>query len=262
MANLHRVRNVKMRADALAIHPYAQREHSNAHIKRIREHLDLDAIGTIHGVEYPINGKTGPWVVDGQHRILALLEEGLGEWEVNVAIHVDVKNDARASELFLSLNQRLAVGPYDKFLNEVKAGHDVAVGIVDISKVFGLSISKNSADGMLACPASLKKAYKHDGGRSLQRALAILTQAYGKKASALEGKLIEGMALVTVANNGNLDEPSLIKKLAKYPGGASALIGDAKGRMQFHRGSLVRSVAATVVDTYNSGRRSDKLEAI
>lgn len=262
MANLHRVRNTKMRADQLAIHPYAQRERSNAHVKRLAETLDLDAIGTIHAVEYRIGDKSGPWIIDGQHRVLAMLERGVGEWEVNVALHVDVKDDARASELFLALNHRLTVGPYDKFANELRAGNDTAVGISDIVRKFGLRISKTSGDGVLACPASLKKSYSDDDGKSLQRVLSWFTQSHGKKAAVLEGKLIEGATLVAKRYNGELEDPVMVKKLAKYPGGPAAIIGDAKTRLQFHRGSLARAIGSVLIDNYNMGRRIGRLDPL
>jgi hypothetical protein len=251
-----------MRADALLIHPFAQRERSNAHVKRLMENLDLDAIGTISAVQYPINGKSGPWVVDGQHRILALIESGCGEWDVPVQIYLDVKNDKRASELFLRLNARLLVDQNSRFVNEVKAGDYVAVGANDIVRKYGLTVAKTSSDGSVACPAALKKAFKYDDGQALNRALGWLTTAYGKRASAVDGKLIEGAALVAKTNNGNLDDAAMVKKLSKYPGGASAIVGDAKGRLQFQRGSLARSVGSIIIDTYNLGRRAGKLDPL
>ena len=52
----------------------------------------------------------------------------------------------------------------------------------------------------------------------------------------------------------------MIKKLAKYPGGASALLGDAKGIHERRHISVARCVAEQVIETYNSGRRSGKLD--
>lgn len=244
----------------MAIHPKAQRTQNPSYLKRLTDKFDLDAVGTVHVVRYPIGGVTKTWVVDGQHRISALINLGFGEWVVDAMVHIDVKDDRRASELFLRLNSRLTISPYDKFINELQSGDSTAVGVNDIVRKFGLVMGKQSSDGSVACPASLKKAYRHDDGKALDRALGILTSAYGKKSSALEGKLIEGMSVVTATNNGNLEQDSLVKKLAKYPGGAPALIGDAKGRMQFHRGSLARSIASLVVDTYNVGRRAGRLD--
>lgn len=257
-----KVKMLKMRADQLTPHPRAQREINHGYLKRLMDSFDLDAVGTIHAVQYKIGGKDGTWVVDGQHRVLALVQLGFGEWMLDVMVHLDAKTDERASELFLHLNKRLTVAPYDRFINEVVAGDDAAVGVNDIAKKFGLVVARQSGGGLLACPATLKKAYRFDDGKSLTRALEILTGAYGKQASALEGKIIEGAAILSKINSGNLDDAALIKKLAKYPGGASALFGDAKGRMKFHKGSLARSIAAIMVDTYNNGRRSDRLEPI
>lgn len=260
MANLNRVRMERMRADALAVHPLAQREVNRTYLKRLMDSFDLDAVGTIHAVKYPRDGKTGTWIVDGQHRVLALIQLGFGEWVVDVMVHVDVKSDQRAAELFLRLNKRLTVSPFDKFQNEVLAKDDVALGISDVIRKHRLVLGKQSKDGYVACPTALKKSYKLDDGKALDRAIGWLCAAYGPRASALDGKLIEGSALVASVNNGNIEDSTMASKLAKYPGGAPALLGDAKGRLQFHRGSLARSVASLIIDTYNSGRRAGRLE--
>lgn len=263
MANLHRCKNQKVRADSLLIHPYAQRELSKSRVKKLREKLDLDAIGTIHAVEYaPKDYKSGLYVVDGQHRIRALVEEGMGEWEVLVSIHVDVKNDERASELFLNLQDRLAVSSADKFINELQAKDDIVVGIDDILRQQGVKFSKASGDGSVACPISLKRSYKLDDGKALHRGMGWITHAWGKRSEGLEGKIIEGLSLVASANNGNIDDAAMVIRLAKYAGGPSALLGDAKGRVRYHRGSLARAVASTIIDSYNSGRKTGRLAPI
>src|SRR5690606_15270957 len=109
MFNKTKTKLVKVRADTLAVHPYAQRDLVPSKLKKLMTDLDLDAIGVLHAVEYPIRGQAKLWVIDGQHRLHALLEHGFGEWEVEVKIHVDVDNDARASQLFLKLNDRSPV---------------------------------------------------------------------------------------------------------------------------------------------------------
>jgi hypothetical protein len=61
---------------------------------------------------------------------------------------------------------------------------------------------------------------------------------------------------------GNIDRAALVKKLAKYPGGSSGLIGDARGLRQFRHASIVRCVAEQTVEVYNSGRRGGKLDPL
>ena len=112
-------RIVQMEARELEIHPHAQRKINQAKLKEMRENFDLDAVGVIHAVQQMVKGKLHTYVVDGQHRVKNLLALGLGEWLVEVVVHSDVTDDARAAQLFLELNNRASVSAYSKFQNEV-----------------------------------------------------------------------------------------------------------------------------------------------
>ena len=172
-------------------------------------------------------------------------------------LHAEATDKTRAHALFLRLNARTSPGAYDTFLNEVGAGDPVAVGVKQITEGFGLKIDRQTGDGYVACPTALKKVYQLDEGATLTDFYEIATNAYGRTDSAYEGKFIEGVAMVLHAHNGTLDRPALIKKLSKYPGGASGILGDAKGLKKIRRGSLPRCVAETVIEAYNSGRREE-----
>lgn len=256
--SLHTVQMEVLFAHQLAIHPTAQRQLNSSYLKRLNKTFNLDAVGTVHAVRYPIEAVARTWVVDGQHRIRTMMSKGLGDYPVDVAIHIGVTNDAQASRLFLELNTRLTVRPLDKFLNEIRAGDPDALAIVDIVGAVDLVLGDHSENGHLNCVASLKKAYNLDDGAALRLALGILTEAYGKT-STLEGKLIEGVTMVMHINNGNVDLPTMARKLAKYGGGEYGVIGDARGRMKYNKGSVAKAIAALVVDIYNSGRRTNKL---
>lgn len=257
-----RVKLAKIRTDSLAVHPTVQRQIQSGWLKKLTDNLDLDALDIFHAVDYPINGKRGPYIIDGQHRYRALIERGMGEWEVDVKIYLDVKSDKRAAELIKLLNTRRAFSPFDMYLQEVKAGDVVAAGVDDIIRKHGLQMSRQCGDGLVACPATAKKCYRIDDGRSFDDAFGITGAAWGKRAEAHDGKVLEGICLVLSRNNGNLDRAALAKKLSKYPGGPSSLLGDARGRSKYHRGSVSRAIAATIIDTYNLGRRAERLESL
>lgn len=240
-------------ANDLKPHPSAQRRLSPAQVKRIMADLDLDAIGTVHIVE--IDGQL--WIVDGQHRWSALMRHGLGEWKVRCEVHEDATDHARASALFLRLNNRALVGVFDRWLNEIQAGDPIATGTQKIVEGRGLRIALQTGDGIIACVAALKRIYALDNGETLKDVLDILSGAYGLTPASVEGKLIEGLALVSSKFNGTIDRQILAKKLAKYPGGASSLIGDAKGLMRMRRATMSRAVAEVILETYNVGRRSE-----
>lgn len=249
----------------LKIHPVAQRRIVPIQIKKRMANLDLDAIGVLHGVKKDATGKTYLphdvhandgviYIVDGQHRVLALVQHCFDEWKVDVEIH-DCDSDARAAELFLKLNARSTVSAFDTFHNEVVAGDDTAVGIIKVAKRYGVKVDRQSGDGHISCVSTLKNVYELDQGSTLSESLEILSVAYGKTAAAYEGKLLEGLSIIVHRNNGNVDKAALIKKLSKYPGGASGILGDAKGLKKIRRSSVGRCVAETIVEAYNSGRR-------
>lgn len=253
---------VKVRADSLAIHPTAQRELVPSKLRKLMAELDLDAIGVLHAVEYPIKKELKMWVIDGQHRLRALLDHGLGEWVVEVKVHLDANDDARASALFLKLNDRAPVSPFDKWMNELKAKSEAAINATGIAMKHGLTVSRQSGDAKIACVTTLKKLYSVDGGVTLDKTLDVICEAWGTKASAMEGKLIEGVGQVFAKYNGTIEQPAMVKKLAKYSGGASGLLGDARGLMEYRRATLARCVAERVVETYNLGRRAGKLDPL
>lgn len=245
----NRLRDVP--AQELKIHPKAQRLLNPTKLRGIVASCDLDAIGTVHVVEKDDE----LYVIDGQHRVTALIRLGLGEWPVRCEIH-DVAGDAEASALFLKLNTRAVVNPYDHFRNEVYAGDPVAAGAEEIVTKLGLRVSRQSGDGNVAAVASIKRVYAIDDGKTLSDVLESLTTSYGQTADAVEGKLIDGLATVYSRLNGEIDRDVLKKKLAKYPGGAPAIIGDARGLSRIRNQSVARSVAEVVVETYNRGRRT------
>lgn len=255
-----RSKMLRVRADKLQPHPLAQREISPTRIKKLIEAFDLDAVGTLHVVEYPIRGSKALWIVDGQHRWRALMDSGFGEWEVEIKIHLDVADDVRASALFLKLNDRLAVRPFDKFRNRLQAKEDEAVAVNDIVLKHGLRISAQSADGAIVGISALIKTYRFDEGESLDKTLGSTTSAWGKR--PYDAKVIEGVGMIFARYNGQVDQPALVKKLAKYPGGAAGLIGDARGLMEFQKAPLARCIADRVVATYNQARRVGRLDPL
>lgn len=260
MTNNYKTKIVRVEAQQLRIHPTAQRQILPSRLKTITANLDLDAIGVLHAVEYAVDGQQGIYVIDGQHRLRALMDLGLGEWVVEVKIHVDAKDDASASDLFLKLNDRSPVTSIDKFENEVRAGYGPAVSIVEMLRKRHLEVARTARDGAICCVAALKRIYQQDEGKSLPVTLDVALSAWGHRAEAMEGKILEGLSIPLMMHGDSVDRPALVKKLAKYPGGASGLLGDALGLRKVRKANLARCVAEVIAETYNSGKRTGRLE--
>lgn len=254
-----KLKMVKVRADELRIHPIAQREIVPANLKKIVSGFDFDAIGVLQAVEYDDRGLL---VIDGQHRLRAILEHGFGEWIVDVQVHLYIRDDAAACDLFLKLNSRAAVSPFEKFMKEFHAGHPDAIGAHAIAKRHGLKVGKSAADGVILCVTTLKRLYKIDQGKTLDATLGTLLAAWGSKTAGLEGRLVEGLGLVFTRYLDAIDRPVMVKKLAKFPGGPSGLIGSGRGLTQHQKTTLSRCVADLVIKTYNNGKKTGKLDPL
>jgi hypothetical protein len=250
-----RPKTIQIEAYKLKVHPEAQRKLNPTKLKKLVANFDLDAIGVFHvvtdGAELPTY-----WVIDGQHRREALIRHGMGEWKVDCYVREDT-DVARAADLFLKLNDRAVVAAFDKFKNEVTAGDPSAVGAKTVVENFGFKVDRQSADGHVACVNTIKNVYAADSGTTLRNTFEVLTAAYGLSMAATEGKLVEGVAVIVGKFNGDIDHATFVKKLAKYPGGAAGILGDAKGLRKVRRTSLSQCVAETVLAAYNSGRREE-----
>lgn len=252
---------INLAANVLRIHPLAQRKIVESHLRRIMADLDLDAIGTIHVVQYPIGGEIAYWVIDGQHRVQALMRHGFGEWKVKCEIH-ECNDDAAASALFIKLNRRAAVGAFDLFLNQLNAHEPVALAIKDICDRSGLQLDRQARDGNICCVNALRTLYLVDDGATLKRTLAMLLSAAGHTQDAVDGQLILGLGRFLAAFNGQVDDEVMTKKLAKYPGGPAGVIGSARGLRKLRVGkSISACITELLSDSYNSGRRVGRLKA-
>jgi hypothetical protein len=242
---------------ALCIHPTAQRKLVAAQLRKMHP-LNLDGIGTIHVVRY--GGATRYMVVDGQHRVVRLIQEGYDDLPVTVMFHRDIKTDAEASGLFLALNKKANVSTYATFDQEVRAGFEPAVSISNLVHRRGLKITQAAGNGRITCVCALRKLYGSGSSDNLLGVtLDIVIEAWGKTDAAVEGDLLAGIGIVFATYSDLIDKPALVKKLAKYPGGASKVIGNARGIYDFRGSSMAACVAEVVVSCYNTSRRSGKL---
>jgi hypothetical protein len=250
---------IKVMARDLVVHPIVQRELMPHHLADLVKNFDLDAIGVLHGAQYPINGITKIWIIDGQHRLCAAMEHGFDDLEFEVKIHLDCQTDERAAELFLLLNHRAKVSPYDTFLNEMKANNAAAIIINRTVRELGLEIARSKGDHRLSCIKALKDLYQEDQGRSLRDTISIVTRAWGTESAALEGKIIEGVGMVVSRYRTAIEYENLIAKLSSYPGRAAAFLGDAKALAGMRKMPLAKCVAEKVIETYNKQRRQGTL---
>lgn len=244
---------------SLVLDPEYQREIIKARVKHLTENWNLDDVGAITVSIRPGEPRKA-YVIDGQHRVRAAMDLGLGDTKVLCHVYRGLSKEEEARK-FLAANDSRAVTPFDKYKAGIVAGDETALKVRDIAEGFGWNINGGAGDGQIACVGQVMKLCERDP-MLLEDTLRVTTEAWGTRAAAVEQSLIGGLSQVIGSYNGELDHGALAKKLAKYKGGASALVGDARGLAEYKPISIRRAVAEIVVTTYNKGRRSGQLPVL
>ena len=247
----------------LKIDQDAQRGLNNAWVAAEAKEFDPEKLGLI-----VINKRKDGlmYIVDGQHRVAIILFLGWDDQSVPCE-YFEGRTQQQEAGLFLSRNNRRSVRPYDRFRVRVTAKEPIACRIYTIVASFGLAVS-NYGDGVARVTAvsAMERVYrgegisKTDGPNALKEALTIIIESWGKESKSFAGIIIEGIGLAKLKYGKELNNNNLVKRLAKFTGGAAGLIGKARSSQEIHGQSIPRNCAAVIVDHYNRGKSVGKLE--
>lgn len=238
---------------ALTVDPRVQRALDVRRVRKIADSLNWDAIGVIT-VSARENGDYA--VIDGQHRTAALREAGHGE---NVMCRVFTGlTIAEEAEMFRLLNNTAKPQYIDLFRVRVIEGDPAAVDMARMLKRHGWKVTIGTQTGVFAAVAAFERIYNLDDVAA-ERTIATITRAWGRDAGNADGRLVEGIGLVYVRYGDAVDTDDLINRLARFAGGANALIGKARGLRDLVGSTVPRAVAEIVVEEYNRRRKTKAL---
>lgn len=245
----------------IEIDPAAQRRMSEPWVKARVGAFDVDQIGRIV-VNRRKNGKI--YCADGQRRLALLRAVGWGDQQVPCEYFEGLTQQQEAA-LFLARGDRTATIKLDSFLIRVTAEDPVACGILRVVRAEGLVVGDEEKDGHVRAVAALERVYRGGGiskesPAALTKTLFVLRSAWGRQVSSFNGKLIEGVGLVELRYGRALDHLRLTKKLSLLPAGAPGVLARAKVLKEIKARPLHHCVAAVVVDVYNQGSRTKRLE--
>lgn len=243
-----------VRLGDLQVHPRAQREFRRAHGDKLATSFDLEAMG------FPvvnISSDGHHWIVDGQHRVYALLRNGFDDDDLIQVECYEGLSEAGMAELFLQRDDRRATHTFDKFRIGVTAGRADETDIERIVQAQGYRIARG-ANGAIGAVGALRFAYAL-GPNALGRAVRILGGAYDGDRAAFASDLIKGMALVCERYNGQLDDAAAVTRLAGLTGGPMAIERKA-AQLRLKTGHQKPHCAAgALVEILNAGRGGQKL---
>ena len=193
----------------MRVNPLAQRDLRPARVSRLAAVFDLEQMGA------PTVSARGDWyyVIDGQHRVEAL-KQWLGTWQDQQiqCWTYEGLTEAQEAEVFLKLNDVLAVPAFAKFKVSVQAGRSGEADVDRIVRALGLRIAPGRAGGGICAVATLRRVYARGGAAVLSKALRIIRDAYGE--AGMDGPVIDGIGLLCQRYDGQLVEQRAIDRLA------------------------------------------------
>lgn len=241
----------------IALDQRVNREPKQNQVDQIVSSFVPDAIGVVILSERP-DGTYVP--IDGQHRILALQQlspNGSARVEAKVMRGLSVEQEAG---LFVHYNRHLGVTPLERYLKGVTARDPKYVAIDKTVRSIGLRVTWSARmPGAIRCASALEKIYENFGEIHLRTVLATLQAAFGQTPEAFKHPVVLGMSAFLGRWGARVDLDVLVKKLAPFKGGASGLLGAARGASSIHGSTLAHNVAGVITATYNTRRRANSL---
>lgn len=249
----HRSKIFTVPIDKMRVPPalVVQRPFIQSHGDRLAANLDLDKLGL------PVlNLRDGVfWIVDGQHRVYALKENGFGGDVLECEVYENL-TDAEMAQKFLGRDARKAIHPLAKFHVSCTAEMPREIAIRRAVETQGLKVSKSEEDGCIGAVGALGKVYDRSGEVVLGQVLRTIKQAFGGDSASFHQSVIVGLGLVFNRYNGKTNERNLAEALSGETHGVRGILRRAEAQRERTGNEKSQCVAAVVVDAYN--RRANR----
>lgn len=223
-------------------------------VKDIAAKLAPDSIGVITVSKRD----DGLVILDGQHRVQALIDCGIGDTTVTCRVFHGLTL-AEEAGLFRRLNNTSKTTAIEDLMKGIVEGDPECVAISKIAERQGLRIALQTGDGFISCAGAMRKTFRSGGEAgpaALGFALHVATAAWGTASDSVDGHLVTGLGMLYLRYGEELDRSALIRKLSKHKGGGPGLLGQAKALRSMRPATVGRCVATIALDVYNRGRNN------
>jgi len=176
-------------------HGKGRRKLVDAHVEKIKREFDPKAVLFII-VNERQDGTF--WVIDGAHRVFALIDLGYTHWECLVYRHLTYQEEAT---IFHKLNNKKSLTARLQFEARVIGGEPKAVDIVRICRQHGFDIKSNvkQLPSFIRSTVVLDKIYDAMGATVLSETMYILSKCWNRserdQLDKVTSNVLGGMAL-------------------------------------------------------------------
>lgn len=244
---------VERKVGDLWVDPAVQRSLRKARVTRMATSFEPSALGVLT-TSYRSPDRIH--VIDGQHRYRAAEAAGYtGAIQTMQYVGLSIPQEAA---LFRLLNETEKVSKIDEFLIACVANDPDAVRLAKFIATHGWSVGTGATESRISAIGSLERVYKLSPDAA-DATLAVLTAAFGHRAAAVQGSMVEGLGRMLAKYGAAVDLTDLAKRLATIPGGPDGLVGNARGQSFTRTGNLSTAVAKIIVGLYNQRRRTSTL---
>lgn len=226
-----------------------QRPLHRDHVTKIMREFDRLAIGTLT-VSQREDGSY--WVIDGQHRLAALIEMGRGDRPIPCIVYTGLSVGQEADKFFMQSRVR-RIHPIDLFKARLFAGDPVALGINRIVTSHGFVVANEGRSGhAIQAPATLENIYTVHGSDRLNEVLGIVAYVWADQKQSVPQFMIAGIN-AALTRYPRIDRERLSRVLRETPSEDMERTAKAMRRFTNDRGATI--YGRTMVHFYNKGLR-------
>lgn len=238
----------QIRVDQLNIDHNYQRPVSPTMVNRIVKAFDSRLFGIIT-VARRDDGTY--WVLDGQHRVAALIKMGKGHIAVPCEVLTGLSMEDEARVFHLRNANKKTMTPQEKFRGALSAGDERAIRIDAAVRAAGFQINLDTSElhgGRIPATAALEHTVKQYRDGHLGMTLDLIRTTWGAE-NGPRGHLIQGVAYLLYLYRDTLNIKRFIEKLSDLT--LEHVYSLAKKYRESTKVPTSIAVCAVLIDRYN-----------
>lgn len=245
-------------AETLKVDPEYQRDLNPAWVRKIASEFDPDVMGVIVASR---RGSGDVFIVDGQHRVAAILEMGWGDQKIPCNVYEGLSIESEAKVFWKPQTASQRISPRSRFKARLIAGEPKALAMQRIASDHGYRIA--TAEGAtgpkdIIAVAAVEYIFER-GEQRLVEVMDLIQSAYGDSDERITLQLIGGLGKFCAKYREHYDRDRLVKVLKKHSvHRVTALARDIMLATGTHSKA---SSGMAILRLYNTGLTNNRLPA-